>query len=90
MFALTVSNSYDNVSDHVYHFLENTIFLKPSNTTQFEIERRSCGQSMSNLLFFVGVKISLQVVIIFLMYLVRNLQKKMEKMSKINPIVTLH
>ena len=37
----------------------------------------------------VGVKNILYVVILFLMCLVRNLQKKMEKISKINPVVAL-
>ena len=45
--------------------------------TQFEIERRSCGQSMTNFRFLVaGVKIILQVVILFSDVLCRKLKKK--------------
>ena len=38
----------------------------------------------------VGVKLILQVAFFFCMFLVRNLQKKVEKMSKINQVVALH
>ena len=38
----------------------------------------------------VGVKIILQVVILFFYVPFRKLTKKMEKMSKINPVVVLH
>ena len=48
--------------------------------TQFEIERRSCGQSMTNFRFFScrGQTI-LQVVILFYDVPLGNLTKKMEK-----------
>ena len=40
--------------------------------------------------FVVGVKMILQVVILFLYVPCKNHTKKMEKMSKINPVVALH
>ena len=65
--------------------------IRRRNKTQFEIERRSCGPSMTNLgSLVVGVKLILQVVILFYDVHFRNLTKKMEKMSKINPVVVLY
>ena len=40
--------------------------------------------------FVVGVNMILQVVILFLYVHCKNHTKKMEKMSKINPVVALH
>ena len=51
------------------------------NKTQFEIERRSCGQSITYLGSLV-VKVKKKIIGVnyfFCMCLVRNLQKKMEK-----------
>ena len=48
--------------------------------TPFEIERRSCGQSMTNSFsLVVGVKIILQVVIIFFDVPCKTLTKKLNK-----------
>ena len=59
--------------------------------TQFEIERRSCGQSMTIFLFFIcGGKNNLQVVIIFIYVPCKKLTKKMEKITKISQVVALH
>ena len=58
--------------------------------TQFEIERRSCVQSMTNYRFFsCGGQHNFTGFQFFYMPL-RNLQKRMEKISKINPVVALH
>ena len=52
--------------------------------TQFEIERRSCGQSMTNIRFFsCGGQNNFTVChSFFLIYLVRNHPKKMKKIPK--------
>ena len=60
--------------------------------TQFEIECRSCGQSMTSFRFFsCGGQNNFTGCHSFFCYVpFRKLTKKMEKMSKINRVVVLH
>ena len=84
---MSIANSVSFTFINPYTVIVMVIDIK----TQFEIERRRCGQSMTNFRFLVaGVKIILQVVILFSDVLCRKLTKNMEKMSKINPVVALH
>ena len=60
--------------------------------TQFEIEHRSCGQSMTNLrLFSCGGQHNFKGCNFVVVDVpCKKLTKKWEKKSKINPVVTLH
>ena len=79
------------VRGHTGSLIHSVFTPTPSSTDadaetlliKFEIERRCCSQSPTNFRFFsCGCKINLQVVILFLMCLVRNLQKKLKKCPK--------
>ena len=59
--------------------------------TQFEIERRSCGQSMRNFGFFsCGGQNNFTGCHCFFDMPCKKLTNKLEKMSKINPVVALY
>ena len=59
--------------------------------TQFEIERRSCGQSMTIFLFFLcGGQNNFTGCRYFFNVPCKKLTKKNENMVKINPVVALH
>ena len=98
---VTFSNRISFVLHYLFRkfvdFLNFTAFLISTTMVdywcmiQFEIEHRSCGQSMINFRFFsCGGQTNFTGCHSFFMDIVRNLQKKMEKMSNIIPVVALH
>ena len=71
----------------LWHFLFILSFfmfsINPKYMSQFEIERRSCGQSITNYRFFsCGGKNNLTGCNFFFTCLVRNLQKRWKKCPK--------
>ena len=79
--------SFDNSeSGPCYHgrFVYYCMIRLHTHRTQFEIERRSCGQSMTNFRFLScrGQNTFYILSFFFLLCLVRNLQKKCKKFPK--------